>query len=142
MAIGSGRVSTVEQLPRDPPNEIHRRRDQKSACTRRVYLLDVQHFMCTPAITTSQELRQADYKVVIAWERHMREIEHAAASAIRRQLASERPQAKVCSSVSQRQTRGSIFGVRAMSSHSLTTLARTPDRCGIEDEDELHFKSS
>ena len=72
----------------------------------------------------------------------MREIEHAAASAIRRQLASERPQAKVCSSVSERQTRGSIFGVRAMSSHSLTTLARTPDQCGIEDEDELHFKSS
>jgi integrase/recombinase XerD len=48
---------------------------------------DVQHFMRTLAITTPAELRQADHKAVIAWERYMRETEHAAASTIRRRLA-------------------------------------------------------
>src|ERR1700724_15115 len=43
--------------------------------------------MRTLAITSPEELRQADHKAVIAWERHMREIEHAAASTIRRRLA-------------------------------------------------------
>jgi len=33
------------------------------------------------------ELRQADHKAVITWERYMREVEHAASSAIRRRLA-------------------------------------------------------
>jgi hypothetical protein len=33
-------------------------------------------------ITTPAELRQADHKAVIAWERYMRETEHAAASTI------------------------------------------------------------
>jgi site-specific recombinase XerD len=32
-------------------------------------------------------VRQADHKVVIAWARYMREVEHAAASTIRRRLA-------------------------------------------------------
>jgi len=36
---------------------------------------------------TVEELRQADHKAVIAWERYMRETEHAAASTIRRRLA-------------------------------------------------------
>jgi hypothetical protein len=43
--------------------------------------------MRTLAITTPAELRQADHKAVIAWERYMRETEHAAASTIRRRLA-------------------------------------------------------
>lgn len=43
--------------------------------------------MRTSAITTPAELRQADHKAVIASERFMREIEHAAASTIRRRLA-------------------------------------------------------
>jgi integrase len=38
-------------------------------------------------ITTPGELRQTDHKVVITWERHMREAEHAAASTIRWRLA-------------------------------------------------------
>jgi integrase/recombinase XerD len=38
-------------------------------------------------ISSADELRQADHKAVIAWERHMREIEHAASSTIRRCLA-------------------------------------------------------
>ena len=41
--------------------------------------------MRTLAITTPAELRQADHKAVIAWERFMRETEHAAS--IRRRLA-------------------------------------------------------
>jgi integrase len=43
--------------------------------------------MRTLSITTPTELRQADHKAVIAWERFMRETEHAAASTIRRRLA-------------------------------------------------------
>jgi integrase/recombinase XerD len=39
------------------------------------------------AITTPAELRQAEHKAVIAWERFMRETEHAASSTIRRRLA-------------------------------------------------------
>jgi hypothetical protein len=42
--------------------------------------------MRTLAITTPAELSQADHKAVIAWERYMRETEHAA-STIRRRLA-------------------------------------------------------
>jgi integrase/recombinase XerD len=35
---------------------------------------------------TPAELRQADHKAVIAWERYMRETEHVAASTIRQRL--------------------------------------------------------
>jgi integrase len=49
--------------------------------------LDVKHFMRTLGITTPAELPQADHKAVIAWERYMRETEHASASTIRRRLA-------------------------------------------------------
>src|SRR5262245_8545177 len=83
---GRGRVSAIEQLA-DIPEETIWLQKQKSARTRRAYRLDVQHFMRTLAITTSAELCQADHKAVIAWERFMRETEHAAASTIRRRLA-------------------------------------------------------
>jgi integrase/recombinase XerD len=43
--------------------------------------------MRTLGITGPEELRQADHKAVIAWERFMRETEHAASSTIRRRLA-------------------------------------------------------
>jgi site-specific recombinase XerD len=43
--------------------------------------------MRTLGIAGVDELRQADHKAVIAWERFMREVEHAAASTIRRRLA-------------------------------------------------------
>jgi hypothetical protein len=36
--------------------------------------------MRTLGIASIEELRQADHRAVIAWERHLREIEHAAAS--------------------------------------------------------------
>ena len=81
-----GRVSTIEQLA-DIPEETIWLQKQKSPRTRRAYRLDVQHFMRTLGITTPAELRQADHKAVIAWERYMRESEHAAASTIRRRLA-------------------------------------------------------
>jgi site-specific recombinase XerD len=78
--------SPLEQLASIPEEEIWLQK-QKSARTRRAYRLDAQHFMRTLAITTPAELRQADHKAVIAWERFMRETEHAAASTIRRRLA-------------------------------------------------------
>ena len=81
-----GRVSTLHQLADIPEEEIWLQK-QKSPCTRRAYRLDVQHFMRTLAITAPEELRQADHKAVIAWERYMRETEHAASSTIRRRLA-------------------------------------------------------
>ena len=80
------RVSIVAELATIPEEEIWLSK-QKSARTRRAYRLDVRHFMRTVSITTPAELRQADHKAVIAWERYMREIEHAAPSTIRRRLA-------------------------------------------------------
>ena len=63
---------------RDPRRRTSGSSKQKSARTRRAYRLDVQHFMRTLGITTPEELRQADHKAVIAWERDTREVEHAA----------------------------------------------------------------
>jgi hypothetical protein len=53
----------------------------------RAYRRDVAHFLRTLGIATPAELRQVDHKAVIAWERFMRESEHAAPSTIRRRLA-------------------------------------------------------
>jgi integrase/recombinase XerD len=80
------RVSTIAQLADIPEEEIWLSK-QKSARTRRAYRLDVQHFMRTLSIVAPQELRQADHKAVIAWERYMREVEGVASSTIRRRLA-------------------------------------------------------
>jgi hypothetical protein len=68
----SKRVSTIIQLAQIPEEEIWLQK-QKSARTRRAYRLDVQHFVATLGIGTVDELRQADHKAVIAWERSMRE---------------------------------------------------------------------
>ena len=46
--------------------------------------------MRTLGIASIEELRQADHKAVIAWERYMRATEHAAASTIRRWKSSFR----------------------------------------------------
>ena len=81
-----GRVSTIAELAAIPEEEIWLSK-QKSARTRRAYRLDVQHFMRTLSIGTPEGLRQADHKAVIAWERYMHEVEHAASSRIRRRLA-------------------------------------------------------
>src|SRR6202047_3791852 len=86
ITAGHGRVSTLDQFAEIPEEEIWLQK-QKSKRTRRAYRLDVQHFMRTLSITTPAELRQADHKAVIAWERYMRETEHAASSTIRRRLA-------------------------------------------------------
>ena len=86
IVTGGNRVSTLDQLADIPEEEIWLQK-QKSARTRRAYRQDVQHFMRTLAITAPEELRQADHKAVIAWERTMRETEHAAPSTIRRRLA-------------------------------------------------------
>ncbi len=78
--------TTMERLAEIPEEEIWLAK-QKSARTRRAYKLDVRHFMATLAITDSAALRQVDHRAVIAWERHMREIEKAAPSTIRRRLS-------------------------------------------------------
>jgi site-specific recombinase XerD len=83
---GHRQVSTLDHLASIPEEEIWLQK-QKSARTRRAYRLDVQHFMRTLSITTPAELRQADHKAVIVWERQMRETEHAAASTMGRRLA-------------------------------------------------------
>ena len=79
-------VTLLEQLAEIPEEEIWLAK-QKSARTRRAYRLDVRHFMATLGITTTEQLRQADHRAVIAWERAMREGEHAAPSTIRRRLS-------------------------------------------------------
>jgi integrase/recombinase XerD len=81
-----GAVSTIDRLAAIPEEEIWLQK-QKSPRTRCAYRLDVQHFMRTLAITAPEELRQADHKAVIAWERFMREVECAASSTVRRRLA-------------------------------------------------------
>ena len=73
---GRGRISTLDQLAAIPEEEIWLQK-QKSPRTRRAYRLDVQHFMGTLSITLPEELRQADHKAAIAWERYTREVEHA-----------------------------------------------------------------
>jgi integrase/recombinase XerD len=78
--------TVMQTLAEIPEEEIWLAR-QKSARTRRAYRLDVRHFMATLNITTSDELRQVDHRAVIAWERAMRETEHAAPSTIRRRLS-------------------------------------------------------
>jgi integrase/recombinase XerD len=79
-------ATMLDQLAGIPEEDIWLAK-QKSARTRRAYRLDVQHFMKTLGIATVEELRQVDHRAVIAWERIMREVEHAAASTIRRRLA-------------------------------------------------------
>jgi integrase/recombinase XerD len=79
-------VGTVAALAAIPEEEIWLAK-QKSGRTRRAYRLDVQHFLRTLAIGPAAELRAADHKAVIAWERFMRESEHAAPSTIRRRVA-------------------------------------------------------
>jgi integrase/recombinase XerD len=78
---------TVMQTLAEIPEEEIWLAKQKSARTRRAYRLDVQHFMRTLSITTSDELRQVDHRAVIAWERSMREVEHAAPTTVRRRLS-------------------------------------------------------
>ena len=57
---------------------------QKSARTRRAYRLDVAHFIRRLGVADAAALHQVDHRAVIAWERAMRETEHAAPSTIRR----------------------------------------------------------
>ena len=76
----------LDQLADIPEEEIWLQKHKERAHPARTGS-DVQHFMRTLAITTPAELCQTDHKAVIAWERYMRETEHAASSTIRRRLA-------------------------------------------------------
>jgi hypothetical protein len=70
-------LSPIAALAEIPEEDIWLAK-QKSKRTRRAYKLDVQHFMKTLLIQSYNELRQVDHRVVIAWERIMREIDRAA----------------------------------------------------------------
>jgi integrase/recombinase XerD len=83
----SATVPTVLTRLADIPEEEIWLAKQKSARTRRAYGLDVRHFMAMLHITTTDELRRIDHRAVIAWERAMRETEHAAPSTVRRRLS-------------------------------------------------------
>jgi site-specific recombinase XerD len=78
--------TVLERLADIPEEEIWLAK-QKSARTRRAYRLDVRHFMATLGIASTDALRQADHRAVIAWERAMRETERAAPSTVRRRLS-------------------------------------------------------
>jgi site-specific recombinase XerD len=88
--IASPPATMLEHLAAVPEEEIWLSK-QKSARTRRAYRLDVAHFVRTIDITSAGELRQADHKAVIAWERIIRERDDAAPSTIRRRLAALSP---------------------------------------------------
>ena len=85
-AAARGHVSTIAAIANIPEEDIWLAK-QKSARTRRAYRQDVAHFMRTLAIASVAELRAADHKAVIAWERYLREVEGAASSTVRRRLA-------------------------------------------------------
>jgi integrase/recombinase XerD len=97
MTESRAEIVRTDQLPAKPPTVMEALAaipeeeiwlaSQKSARTRRAYKRDVRHFMATLAITSQDELRQVDHRAVIAWERTMRESQHAAASTVRRRLA-------------------------------------------------------
>ena len=82
---GHRRVSTLERLAEIPEEEIwlrSRRARAPGAPTGSTCSTS-----CARWHHHAEELRQADHRAVIAWERFMRETEHAAASTIRRRLA-------------------------------------------------------
>ena len=85
-AARPGPLVELERLASIPEEEIWLAK-QKSARTRRAYRLDVAHFMRTLGITDREQLRQVDHRAVIAWERIMRESEHAAPSTVRRRMS-------------------------------------------------------
>jgi hypothetical protein len=72
-----GQVSAIEALAAIPEEEIWLAK-QKGKRTRKAYKQDVEHFMRTLRIRSYEELRQADHRAVIAWERIMREVDKAA----------------------------------------------------------------
>ena len=85
-AARSGPLASLAALAAIPEEEVWLA-SQKSARTRRAYMLDVAHFMRMLGITTPEMLRQVNHRAVIAWERIMREEQGAAPSTVRRRLA-------------------------------------------------------
>jgi Phage integrase, N-terminal SAM-like domain len=78
--------STVEALAAIPEEAVWLA-SRKRVETRRAYRHDVRHFLRTLGITSPDERRQVDRKAVVAWERHMREVERSHPATIRRRLA-------------------------------------------------------
>lgn len=59
----------------------------KSDQTRRAYRRDIMHFVHTLGIQSFDELRRITHKHVIAWRRHMAEVEQLENSTVRRRLS-------------------------------------------------------
>jgi len=78
--------STLDTLALMPEEEVWLA-SRKSRETRQTYAGDVRLFMRALGITSREELRQVDRKAVVAWERHMREVQHLHPTTIRRRLA-------------------------------------------------------
>lgn len=83
---GTPARTTIEVLAAIPEEAVWLAK-QKSPRTRRAYQQDVQHFMRFCGHCAAEELRKIDHRVVIAWERFMRETQDAEASTVRRRLA-------------------------------------------------------
>ena len=62
-----GQLASLADLAAIPEEEVWLA-SQKSARTRRAYRQDVAHLTRTPGIATSGQLRQVDYRAVIAWK--------------------------------------------------------------------------
>lgn len=80
------RRSALEVISAIPEEEIWLaglRSDQ----TRRAYRRDVAHFVETLGIGSFEELRQVTHKHVIAWRRHMTEVDGLQNSTVRRRLS-------------------------------------------------------
>jgi integrase/recombinase XerD len=82
----SARPAVVDALAVVPEEDVWLA-SCKSRHTREAYARDVRHFLRTLAITSRAQLRAIDHRAVIAWERHMREVEGAQPTTIRRRLA-------------------------------------------------------
>jgi hypothetical protein len=78
--------STLDALGSLPEEEVWFA-SRKSRETRQAYAGDVRHFICLFGITSREELRQVDRKIMMAYPRHLREVQRLHPTTIRRRLS-------------------------------------------------------
>jgi integrase/recombinase XerD len=78
--------STLDALASLPEEEVWLA-SRKSRETRQAYAGDVRRFMRLFGITSREALRQVDRKVIMAYERHLREVQRLHPTTIRRRLS-------------------------------------------------------
>jgi integrase/recombinase XerD len=86
LAEGQPLRSTLDALARLPEEEVWLA-SCKSPETRQAYAEDVRRFMRLFGITSREQLRQVDRKTMIAYERHLREVQRLHPTTIRRRLS-------------------------------------------------------